>query len=133
MTHPQAYKDAPLRVSLSLASRDEAPAEARRALEPLAPALTPRAYADLRFVVSELVGNSVKHAPGRSIDLWVERNDQGKIEGAVADHGNANIAIREQADPLTGGLGMRIVDALTERWRADSRNSRVWFQIAPAS
>ena len=131
MTKETGQSEAPHRVALQLDSDPQAQALARRALEPLAPVLGPRTYADLRFVVSELVGNSVKHGPGSSIELWIERDEDGRIRGAVTDDGEANIAIREHADPLTGGMGMQIVDALTERWCAETRPARVRFEMSP--
>jgi anti-sigma regulatory factor (Ser/Thr protein kinase) len=89
-----------------------------------------------KLVMSELVSNSVRHS-GAAADagvifrvrvvaggFWLEVEDPGR-DGTVAQHAAAPDA--------TGGFGLHIVQALSERWgieRALQGGTRVWAQLS---
>ena len=112
---------------------ESAPGEARQALErDFGELVGGDTLASLQLVVSELVTNSVKHGPGRPIRLEVELDRAGALRGEVEDQGDGVVEIREEAKELdTGGRGLRIVDALTERWGVFEGSTHVWFEIPP--
>jgi anti-sigma regulatory factor (Ser/Thr protein kinase) len=89
---------------------------------------------NVRLLVSELVGNSVKHA-GLSendvITLEVEI-DGGSVRTEVHDPGRG--FEREAVSPPPAGVsgrGLFLVDALADRWGVERRSGLtcVWFEI----
>ena len=38
--------------------------------------------------------------------------------------------IREDLDPADGGMGLKLVDAFTERWWVEEGTTNVWFELA---
>ncbi len=92
---------------------------------------------DLLVLVSEVAANAVKHTASGDggafeIVVWVnegavrvEVGDQGgSSEPSLADDGVS-------ADALTGGRGLRIVDALAAQWghAGDELGRVVWFEV----
>jgi two-component sensor histidine kinase len=122
-----------MELTMRLERQPRASAQARRALSALEGQVPRRTYADLRYVVSELVTNSVRHASGKMIEVALRSDEQGRIRGEIADEGTGPIRIRENVDKADGGMGLRIVAALTSRWGVDPESSNVWFELAPAS
>jgi anti-sigma regulatory factor (Ser/Thr protein kinase) len=99
----------------------------------LADSLPAPALYDLLTVVSELVANGVHHGDPGSIRLLVTVEDDGATWGLVENPGRGRPAPRE-IDADTGSrLGLHIVDAVAERWDADTRNgtTRVRFRLDP--
>ena len=84
---------------------------------------------DLTVVVTELVTNSVSHGPGEPIQVRLKRADDGTIRGEVEDQGSVRVAVREMADGMSEGLGLRIVDWLTDRWAVYEGSTHVWFEM----
>lgn len=87
---------------------------------------------DLLTVVSELVTNSVKYGPDDHILVRLVAAPDGLVRGEVLDRGGlgSRPAIRD-SDSLEGGLGLRIVDTLTDRWSVDARDgTRVRFELS---
>ena len=84
---------------------------------------------DLTVVVSELVGNAVEHGPGEVIQVRLKIARDGIVRGEIEDRGKGEIAIREMADEPNGGLGLRIVDWLTDRWAVYEGSTHVWFEM----
>ena len=82
---------------------------------------------DLTVVVTELVGNAVEHGPGEQIQVRLKVGDDGVVRGEIEDQGKGEIAIRDMADD--GGLGLRIVDWLTDRWAAYEGSTHIWFEM----
>jgi serine/threonine-protein kinase RsbW len=91
-----------------------------------------------QLVVSELVGNSLRHAGAAADRVVVVRV---ALEGAlcrleVEDAGcDGEIAPRAPDLKGGGGLGLNIVHKLSERWgieRAAGKGTRVWAYLAPA-
>jgi anti-sigma regulatory factor (Ser/Thr protein kinase) len=108
-----------------------APAAARRVLAELAvPTQAPRE--ELRLLVSELVTNSVKHAPAgpdASLDLRVGVSDGG-VRVEVSDEGDGFQPSRVgPSQDLTSGWGLYLVNALADRWGAQDKPTRVWFEL----
>jgi anti-sigma regulatory factor (Ser/Thr protein kinase) len=85
----------------------------------------------IELVVSELVTNAVRHGPGTEILLRLAAGPGRSISGEVVDRGDGVIAIREQQHGVAGGLGLRLVDALTNGWGVRPGGARVWFRVEP--
>jgi anti-sigma regulatory factor (Ser/Thr protein kinase) len=90
---------------------------------------------DALLVTSELVSNAVLHSgcdPEEQIEVMAARTPIGvRIE--VVDVGRSG-KHAELCDPdarAYGGMGLRLVDALSERWGADREDRlRVWAELA---
>jgi signal transduction histidine kinase len=105
----------------------EAPRRAREWARTLVD-LSPDAQDAFVLLISELVGNSVRHS-GASIDGCVE----------VAIHGEKRMVRVEVRDPGPGDriqarislehVGLRIVDALSDRWGVTHEPTTVWFEL----
>jgi anti-sigma regulatory factor (Ser/Thr protein kinase) len=91
--------------------------------------LSREALNDLMLVVTELVTNSVRHGPGRPIQVLVSQDEAGKVRGEVKDQGEGLIAMRDMGSPGQGGYGLRIVDRLTDRWAVYEGSTHVWFEM----
>jgi anti-sigma regulatory factor (Ser/Thr protein kinase) len=84
---------------------------------------------DLQVVVGELVSNSVEHGPGGPIQVRVDLNEQGDLRGEVEDQGDGLVSMIDMADTFERGLGLYIVDALTDEWAVYEGSTHVWFEI----
>ncbi|WP_255949699.1 ATP-binding protein [Streptomyces odontomachi] len=94
----------------------------------------PAATAEL--LLSELVGNAVRHAGtprGRQIGVRFARYD-GTLRVEVADADDRLPAPRVAACDDEGGRGLAVVDALAERWghcpRPHGIGKTVWAEVA---
>jgi len=82
-------------------------------------------------VLSELVNNSVVHGPGKPIRVWIERRSDGVIHGEVEDYGDGEVVMRQSADQFHhGGFGLRLVDAMVDRWGTCPGGTHVWFEMS---
>lgn len=119
-------------VDLQLEPTPEASGEARRLIrQRLSDALPATTLHDIQVIVTELVTNSVKYGPGGPIEVSVSVLPQGLVRGEVCDPGTSEVgpSIRESGSP-EGALGLRIVDALADRWAAENDDgTRVWFEV----
>jgi serine/threonine-protein kinase RsbW len=90
---------------------------------------------DAQLLVSELVTNSLRHSGVRDGDdvavrvhLW---HDALRLE--VEDRGADGVIAPRPPDPAAGsGLGLNLVQALSERWgvvRSPDGPTRVWAQL----
>ena len=88
---------------------------------------------DLQLVVSELVTNSVKFGPKRSITLSLQIEAHGRVRGEVIDQGDGERAkVEMQPEPsLDGGWGLHLVDRVARRWGVHEGSTHVWFEIGP--
>jgi serine/threonine-protein kinase RsbW len=82
---------------------------------------------EARVVLSELVGNSVRHAAplpdGRLLVAW--RLDAGRLRLSVTDGGGSSHPHMVSAPPSAmAGRGMLIVDNLTTSWWVDRSGQR---------
>lgn len=88
--------------------------------------------ADAEQVVTELVANAIRHAPGQdSYELELV----GRVDGVriyVADGSPAPPIVAEWAEHGGHGRGMRIVQALSTDWGSEKHRGgkRVWADLA---
>ena len=101
-----------MQFSFQFPPADDAPAQARAALEVFDQILSPEVLEDLQLVVSELVTNSVKFGPKRPITLALSVGNEGVVRGEVIDQGDGERAkIEMTAEPtVDGGWGLHLVD-----------------------
>ena len=82
---------------------------------------------DALLVVSELVTNAYEHGTGK-IELKLRIVDD-ELQVEVTDEGRgAAVGIREH-DIDEGGLGLRIVDQLANRWGVYEGTTHVWAKL----
>lgn len=116
-----------------LESVPSAGSKARRQIDGLTDRLPAGTLASLRFVVTELVNNSVLHGSGEPIEVAIEVTADGLTRGRVSDRGTGPVEIASPREAGDGGFGLRIVDALASRWGVETPSSDVWFELAPVS
>ena len=93
---------------------------------------------DAMLVVSELVTNAVKHSSGTDEDfLSISlRREADQLRICVRDPGGGDVVV-DIAEPSLepGGMGLRIVDALSVDWGSerDQDGHRVWAKLQLAS
>ena len=93
---------------------------------------------EVLLLVSEVAANAVKHsASGDSGEFEVAVSvTDGTVRVEVGDQGGASEPrLADQGTPddaLTGGRGLRIVDALAAQWghAGDELGRVVWFEVA---
>jgi anti-sigma regulatory factor (Ser/Thr protein kinase) len=124
-----AANGAPVQIEFSLDAGADAPARARQGIAQLAPHLPTRSYEELRTVVTELVGNAVRHGPGRTIHVRAGLDGRG-VFGEVEDQGEGDVAVRSADPDETGGFGLRIVGRLCDDWGVYEGSTHVWFRLA---
>ena len=123
-------------VELAIESGPYAPSIARRAVaSALAGRVAAPALANAQLLTSELVTNSVLHSgmpPGDELvvrlRIW---KDQCRVEVEDSGHDGA-IAPRSPRSLELGGMGLNLVQSLSERWglvRAAEGPTRVWAQM----
>ena len=86
---------------------------------------------DAQLVVSELVTNAFRHAPGTdSFELELARLSNG-VRISLADGSSIRPIVRELAHEAPSGRGMCLVDALVNEWGAEDHHGgkRVWVRI----
>lgn len=118
---------------VDLAPDVAAPRRARRMLRGF---LAGRARSDLvgdaEIVLGELVANAVRHAgeSGR-IRVEVELTGSGRLYLAVTDRSSKLPVLRQADHSDESGRGLRIVDALCERWGVEELRTgkRVWARL----
>jgi anti-sigma regulatory factor (Ser/Thr protein kinase) len=116
-------------LELTLPPRPESVAEARRAVGELLDGLDDRTQDGVRVIISELVTNALRHGPDRPISLRLRRDGES-IRGEVEDEGHGKVQIwRERDRGASGGYGLPIVDAMSDRWGVQDGTSRVWFEL----
>ena len=122
-----------MQFSFQFPPADDAPAQARAALEVFDQILSPEVLEDLQLVVSELVTNSVKFGPRRAITLALTVGGDGIVQGEVIDQGDGSKAKVEMSpEPsLAGGWGLHLVDQVAMRWGVHEGSTHVWFEIGP--
>ncbi len=122
-----------MQFSFQFPPAEDAPAQARAALEVFDQILAPEVLEDLQLVVSELVTNSVKFGPKRSITLSLQIAPDGIVRGEVIDEGDGERArVEMHPEPsLDGGWGLHLVDRLAIRWGVHEGSTHVWFQVGP--
>jgi anti-sigma regulatory factor (Ser/Thr protein kinase) len=123
-------------VETVIAAGPRAPAIARRVLtEALADRVAEPVLADAQLLMSELVTNSVRHSGVPAGDELIVRlrvwERYCRLE--VEDTGHDGAIAPRTPDPLEGGgMGLNLVESLSERWglvRAADGPTRVWAQL----
>ncbi len=114
---------------MTLTRRPDAAAQARAEIVRLGRLISPELRRDLLVVVSELVANSVKFGPDERIRVSLRLRPDGTLFGEVSDGGCDGVALDRERPPELGGMGLRIVDALSRTWGVRPRSSSVWFEL----
>lgn len=120
-----------MRLSLTLAPDERAPARARVSLRALSLGLSPHLLRDVQLVVSELVANAVEHGPRQSVRVEVEIDHHDHVRGQVVDQGTEGVPAIERAEDDPGSLGLSVVDELTTAWGVHHGSTHVWFELRP--
>jgi anti-sigma regulatory factor (Ser/Thr protein kinase) len=120
-------------VHLHLTPTDRAPAEARRAVDPMSDRIDRESLDDLKTVITELIEISVAHGHGEPIDLSVTLVDE-EIEAVVFDNGPGAEAIFSAREGGKNSLVLRIIDSLVDEWGINPGLTKTWFRmtVAPA-
>ena len=122
-----------LEVSLPLDTR--APGAARIVVDGLCGRVPPSVLDCARLVVSELVADSVVHCDASAGEVVVVRVQIADtlVRLEVWDPGSGGLPIPQTPDRQdAGGLGLNIVQTLSERWgveRAVAGGTRIWAQL----
>jgi anti-sigma regulatory factor (Ser/Thr protein kinase) len=111
-----------------------APAAARRCVERLSESVNPDLLDDIKFLVNELVTNSIQHAcaPGDWIGLELT-GDRECVRVMVSDEGPGFDGYPRLADPEdTSGRGLYLVSRMSDSWGVEcNERTNVWFEIRP--
>jgi anti-sigma regulatory factor (Ser/Thr protein kinase) len=116
------------------ASASKAPAGARAATRDLLGGrLTASQVGDALLVVSELVTNAVRHAPGgahATVTLHLGRTGLC-LRGEMCDDGPGfDVVLQRPAPADAGGRGLLLVDTLVSRWGTSVVDGHcVWFEM----
>jgi anti-sigma regulatory factor (Ser/Thr protein kinase) len=126
-------------VEVRLALDAQAPAAARSVVaDCLGRGVAESEVDDARLLVTELVTNSLRHSGASAGDHVVVRVElkPGLLRIEVEDSGRGGMIAPRSADmESTGGFGLNLVQALSERWgveRVAIGGTRVWAQLARA-
>ncbi|MFC5804862.1 ATP-binding protein [Streptomyces formicae] len=119
-----------------LPSRPESAATARRLTQSVVLrqwALSPQIAEHATLLVSELVGNAVRHTGARVFGLRMLRR-RGWIRVEVRDPSRGLPCLMPVHDLDTSGRGLFLVDKLSDRWGVDllPRGKTTWFEMRVA-
>jgi anti-sigma regulatory factor (Ser/Thr protein kinase) len=109
----------------------EAPSQARAAANDEFEALPQKIRKDATLLVSELITNAVRHAPGGGeVELRI-RSEPARIRVVVSDPGGGfEPAPRLPTAAEGSGWGLYLVDRIADRWGVLSKDrNEVWFEI----
>ena len=84
----------------------------------------------VELLVSELVGNAVRHTGARTFGLRMQRR-RGWIRIEVRDPSRALPCLLPVRDLDVSGRGLFLVDTLSDRWGVDlqPRGKTTWFEL----
>jgi anti-sigma regulatory factor (Ser/Thr protein kinase) len=90
---------------------------------------------DAVFLASEVVSNAVEHAGGMPHLLLEVVHSDGWVRVSVADGSSLRPIVRELEHHQPGGLGMRLVEGLSDQWGVEDHQSgkKVWFEKSAGS
>lgn len=114
-----------------LTSRPESASTARRlSLSVVRLWGLPQLADTVELLVSELVGNAVRHTGARTFGLRMQRR-RGWIRVEVRDPSRALPCLLPVRDLDTSGRGLFLVDTLSDRWGVDlqPRGKTTWFEL----
>ncbi|MFF5159768.1 ATP-binding protein [Streptomyces sp. NPDC000348] len=123
----------PTEAEVPLPSRPESAATARRIVQVIVLrewGLAARTAEDAVLLVSELVGNAVRHTGARVFGLRMRRR-RGWIRIEVRDPSRGLPCLLPVQETDTSGRGLFLVDTLADRWGVDllPRGKTTWFEI----
>ncbi|MEV6614528.1 ATP-binding protein [Streptomyces sp. NPDC051051] len=126
----------PTDAEVQLPSRPESAATARRLTQVVVLRrwqLTPRMTEDAVLLVSELVGNAVRHTGARVFGLRLRRR-RGWIRVEVRDPSRGLPCLMPVQELDVSGRGLFLVDKLSDRWGVDllPRGKTTWFEMRVA-
>ncbi len=123
----------PTEHEVPLPSRPESAATARRLAQVVALRqwqLGPKVTEDTVLLVSELVGNAVRHTGARVFGLHMRRRP-GWIRVEVRDPSRGLPCLMPVQETDISGRGLFLVDKLSDRWGVDllPRGKTTWFEM----
>lgn len=126
----------PTEAEVPLPSRPESAATARRLAQVVVLrqwGLTPKMTEDAVLLVSELVGNAVRHTGARVFGLRMRRR-RGWIRIEVRDPSRGLPCLMPVQELDVSGRGLFLVDKLSDRWGVDllPRGKTTWFEMRVA-
>ncbi|MFF9770791.1 ATP-binding protein [Streptomyces sp. NPDC053086] len=126
----------PTEAEVPLPSRPESAATARRLAQIVVLRtwrLTPKLAEDAVLLVSELVGNAVRHTGARVFGLRMRRRP-GWIRVEVRDPSRGLPCLMPVQETDVSGRGLFLVDKLSDRWGVDllPRGKTTWFEMRVA-
>jgi anti-sigma regulatory factor (Ser/Thr protein kinase) len=110
------------------------PAARRLVAELLAGWAAPQAPDDVALLVTELVANVVDHVGGEALLTLELALSEDWLRISVADGSAVRPVIRELCQDGPRGRGLRLVQAIADRWGAEDHRGgkRVWFELRPS-
>ena len=126
----------PTEAEVPLPSRPESAATARRLTQVVVLrqwGLTLKMTEDAVLLVSELVGNAVRHTGARTFGLRMRRR-RGWIRIEVRDPSRGLPCLMPVQELDVSGRGLFLVDKLSDRWGVDllPRGKTTWFEMRVA-
>jgi anti-sigma regulatory factor (Ser/Thr protein kinase) len=126
----------PTEAEVPLPSRPESAATARRLAQVVVLrqwGLSPKMTEDAVLLVSELVGNAVRHTGARVFGLRMRRR-RGWIRVEVRDPSRGLPCLMPVQEMDISGRGLMLVDKLSDRWGVDllPRGKTTWFEMRVA-
>ncbi len=126
----------PTEAEVPLPSRPESAATARRLAQVVVLRewrLSPKMTEDAVLLVSELVGNAVRHTGARVFGLRMRRR-RGWIRVEVRDPSRGLPCLMPVQEMDISGRGLFLVDKLSDRWGVDllPRGKTTWFEMRVA-
>ena len=128
---PQAAPGGDSALHLRLSGGAAAASAARQALARLRGDMDPPLLENLRLLVTELIGNSVKHADADTVGLKVVVGQRSVIV-EVTDQGRGFEPVgRTEGQDQASGWGLFLVERLADRWGTtrDGDEMKVWFEL----
>lgn len=126
----------PIESEVQLPSRPESAGSARRLAQVVVLrhwGLSPKMAEDAVLLVSELVGNAVRHTGARHFGLRMRRR-RGWIRVEVRDPSRGLPCLMPVQELDLSGRGLFLVDKLSDRWGVDllPRGKTTWFEMRVA-
>lgn len=123
----------PADAEVPLPSRPESAATARRLTQVVILRhwqLSPKLTEDAVLLVSELVGNAVRHTGARVFGLRLRRR-RGWVRVEVRDPSRGLPCLMPVRETDVSGRGLFLVDKLSDRWGVDllPRGKTTWFEM----
>ena len=120
-------------LEITLDAQPASVAQARQVTTQVIDGFSEQALEDLRLIVSELVTNAVKHGPDGRVTVRLRR-EGNTVRGEVEDEGTSPFALRRRLrTESVGGLGLGLVEMLSDRWGVEAGTARAWFEISDRS